>query len=1670
MITVDDGCVNWFTWTPVADLGDVVRACPLLTLIPCEIKIWAIEHRFLLNYLWMPYFFSLPASGRFRVKPLELTSGIPTDLPPSTSLNDFLRNNANLKGTKYFCKEGGCGACTVSVTTMDPFSRLHVTKAVNSCLVPIYSCDGWSIKTVEGIGNKTDGYHPIQKRLADFNGTQCGYCSPGMVMNMYSLLESNPNLKMEDVERSFDGNICRCTGYRPILDAFKSFASDATPELKKKVGDIEDVLKDAVCPKTMTACQGKLEGKPCTPLTCSGPPRLPAALQLDLKSGEWIRPTSLEDVKAFLSKASGKIRFVVGNTGRGVHRDVAEGDTYIDLNQVPELFAISTSNGLSIGAGVSLTKTIETLKNVSVTETSYKYVTALAEHLGRVANVPVRNSGSVGGNLMLKHAHHEFQSDLFTIFEAVGASVVLAGPDGEKQIPLNALLCEDMNKKVIRSVSLPPLSPDIRIRTFKITPRLQNAHAYVNAAFVADVDGAEALLKGRPSIVFGGIQLKDGFEQVHAKETEEFLTGKKLTEESVVQEALAVLGGELKESKTDVEASFSYRARLAQGLLYKFILGVLGDAVPEKLRSGATNLSREISSGKQEITSDPKDYPISKPIPKIEAWNQTAGEAQYTNDIPLLPGELHAVFVLASYGRAKLKSIDASQALAMPGVAGFFSAKDIPGANDFMQGEGVEEAPQRIVGEMEFGSQHHFYLETQVCVCRPTEDGIDVFAATQWIDKVQLAVSSILNIPENSVNVVVRRCGGAYGGKITRPNQISAATALAAYKLRKPVRMALDMETNLAIIGKRTAYIVKYQAGFEDDGKLRAVKAKIYGDVGHSVNESPITFGLSMAQNCYFSPKWNYMPVAVLTNTPSNTWTRSPGTTEGIAIIEHIVEHIAFKLKKNPFEVKQVNFIKEGELDMNGSPAEPNGLPEMVEIFKKSAELEKRMSEIQAYNEANVWKKRGLSVVPMKYPCGYPPFFRFAVSVSVFHDDGTVTVSHGGCEMGQGLNTKVAQVAAKTLGVPMDKVMIRPSDSFTNANSAVTGGSMGSEMCCYGTQEACKDLLNRMQPVKAKENKDLTWVEWVAKSFNAGIDLRATYYSVGGNPDLKPYIVYGLACTEVEIDVITGEKQVLRADILEDVGVSLSPEVDIGQLEGSFVMGLGYWLQEEIKYNPRTGEHLTNRTWEYKPPLCKDIPIDFRVSFLQNSENPFGFRRSKATGEPALCMSVCSLFAVKQAVQATRNDKNITDWWNLSGPATTEKIALATPAPLCVAEMLRVLALLPLVFLPAFYPIGFFTAEKFKFDSLDGIYEPNEALKNPNIKLSEILNGPESFAMRDNDPWIYTGIAGGSIIKFHPNTFEYETVAKSQDPGCSGTWDHRCGRPLGLRFRGDKLLVADANRGLLSVNVDDGTVEILVSSSTMVEGSPLVLVNDLDVDSNGDVYFSQSSLDVPLDFGMFTLFASGSGRLLKLDAETGEVSVLLTGLYFANGVQLSKDRSFVLVADCFRGKIVRYNLNREQGSPGVVETFIEGIPGAVDNIRASGNKKGGFLVAIPFVFNPKNFNPIDSLSEYPLTRSMIARLLYMIRLPFDFITELFPNPVTGVIRSAIGGFGLNDYFTKVKHGMVVELSESGEVLRTLHTVDGNYTHISCAFPARDGKRLILGSYADKGVAFVSLKK
>ncbi|XP_052742309.1 uncharacterized protein LOC112054760 [Bicyclus anynana] len=497
------------------------------------------------------------------------------------------------------------------------------------------------------------------------------------------------------------------------------------------------------------------------------------------------------------------------------------------------------------------------------------------------------------------------------------------------------------------------------------------------------------------------------------------------------------------------------------------------------------------------------------------------------------------------------------------------------------------------------------------------------------------------------IDVKVRRLGGGYGLKISRNAQIAVAAALVTYKLNRPCRFINPLVNNMKAIGKRMPCSRDFEVGVNDNGVIQYANVDLYGDHGYIVNETMLLLGIDAYYNCYRKESWKCTIYNTITDTPSNTWCRSPGSLENIAMVEILLERIAYELNLDSLEVRLANLDTKHHSD----------LIKMSDTLKSNSQYAQRKTAVDTFNKNNRWKKRGLRFALLRWaPIA---FMNYEVNLSVYAGDGTIVITHGGMEMGQGVNMKAIQICAYILKVPVEKIQIKPNDTTIAPNCSVSGSSLTTPFTGIGVKKCCEELLIRLAPIKLLM-RNPTWVELIQKAHELQVDLHVSYYTT--IKDIQIYNIYGVALAETEIDVLTGEYQLRQVDILQDVGRSVNPELDVGQVEGGFTMALGYWTSENLVYDTNSGELLTNRTWEYWVPQSLDIPQVLNVYLQKKSYSTDLVMGAKVVGEPPTCLGVVVPLALRAAIVEARRDSGLpsTEWFPIDGPYTVDKICTST--------------------------------------------------------------------------------------------------------------------------------------------------------------------------------------------------------------------------------------------------------------------------------------------------------------------------------------------------------------------------------------------------------------------------
>jgi xanthine dehydrogenase large subunit len=579
-------------------------------------------------------------------------------------------------------------------------------------------------------------------------------------------------------------------------------------------------------------------------------------------------------------------------------------------------------------------------------------------------------------------------------------------------------------------------------------------------------------------------------------------------------------------------------------------------------------------------------------------------------------------------------------------------------------GAELQASPHRLTGELFIGGQEHFYLETMCAIARLDETGgIVVDSSTQHPTETQEVVARVLGVPRHMVTVQCLRMGGAFGGKEVQANPWAAVAALGTWKTKRPVRLRLPRALDMALTGKRHPFLARFSAGFEGDGRLRAVKLELYSDGGWSLDLSdPVMWrALFHCDNAYLIPALDASGYVCKTHKTSQTAFRGFGGPQGMIVIEDILDRIARTLGLRPEAVRERNFYREGDVTHYGQEVkDASRIQRIWDELKRSSDFENRRREIDAFNAAHEFTKRGIALTPVKFGISFTAtFFNQAGALVLVYRDGSVQVNHGGAEMGQGLHTKIRQLAADALGVPAEAIRVMPTRTDKVPNTSATAASAGADLNGAAVLDACRQIKERLAPIAAEmpgkgfadvvEAAYKRRVSLFAQGFYRTPEIHYDSQTALGRPFY--YYVYAAAVSEVEVDGFTGDSRLLRTDILEDAGDSLSPLIDRGQIEGGFVQGFGWLTIEELLWDAQ-GRLSTAGASTYKLPSWSEMPPVFHVTLLDRAAEPGVVMGSKAVGEPPLMLAFSAREAIRAAIAAFGAGGVVT----LDSPATPERV------------------------------------------------------------------------------------------------------------------------------------------------------------------------------------------------------------------------------------------------------------------------------------------------------------------------------------------------------------------------------------------------------------------------------
>ena len=602
-------------------------------------------------------------------------------------------------------------------------------------------------------------------------------------------------------------------------------------------------------------------------------------------------------------------------------------------------------------------------------------------------------------------------------------------------------------------------------------------------------------------------------------------------------------------------------------------------------------------------------------------------------------------------------------------------------------GEGFAKAANRITGQMAIGGQDHMYLEGHISFAMPGEDDdVVIYASTQHPTEAQMIVAQVLGVSANSVVVNVRRMGGGFGGKESQMNLFAAVAAMAAKKWNRPVKIRPDRDQDMSSTGKRHDFVADYAVGFDEDGRIEAVEGQWAARCGFAADLSgPVTDrALFHADNAYFYPHVRLKSRPMKTNTVSNTAFRGFGGPQGVIVAERMIEEIAYVLGKDTLDIRKANFYGVGERDVTPyhQKVEDNILERLIGELEETSEYRKRREEILAFNAKGGILRRGIALTPVKFGISFTAtWYNQAGALLHVYKDGSLMINHGGTEMGQGLNTKIAQIVAEAFGVSLDAVKITKTTTEKVPNTSATAASSGTDLNGMAALDACEQIKARLADYAREKwgvgevcfeggnvllgDKVIGFKEFIAGAYMDRVQLTAAgFYKTPeihwdratgkGQPFF--YFAYGASCSEVEIDTLTGEYRVTRADVLHDVGRSLNPAIDRGQVEGAFIQGMGWLTTEELWWDDK-GQLRTHAPSTYKIPLASDKPRHFDVRLAEWSENPKRtIKRSKAVGEPPFMLGISVFEAIGHAVASVADYKACP---RLDAPATPERVLMA---------------------------------------------------------------------------------------------------------------------------------------------------------------------------------------------------------------------------------------------------------------------------------------------------------------------------------------------------------------------------------------------------------------------------
>ncbi|KAI9452620.1 molybdopterin binding aldehyde oxidase/xanthine dehydrogenase [Russula earlei] len=1202
-------------------------------------------------------------------------------------LLDFVRYHRRLTGTKIGCREGDCGACTVLLGELTN-EGLHY-HSVTSCLTPIGNINGKHVVTIEGI-NMPEGLNPIQAAMKEESATQCGFCTPGFIMSLTGFCLSHKAPSIPNVIAAIDGNICRCTGYKSIERAAARVAQllqerkEEAPEVFAAQHHLLPAWFEAI-PKRLRVLSFNLDGH----LHEKDRPQLVGGgTDLYVQKHDAMRDAS--------------IRFTLDDTSlKGITR---EGNTCI------------------IGAATTVTE----LNESAILQAHFP---AWKQYIKLISSTPIRNIATIAGNIV----NASPIGDLTVLLLALDATVVLRKEEEQREVLLQQFYkgykqLDKQPEEYVEQVRFELPDDHTRFHFEKISKRTHLDIASVNTAICVTTSNG-VISKARLSA--GGV----GPTPALLRKTSSYLEGKQVTV-ALVHEAIEMMQAEIAPI-SDARGTAAYK-RLLLGQLIKAHFLQLFPELEAKQSLCAfvakTYYMKNIDSNThvrgESIYLD--DMPVlegtlyaaafDSPVAHgklialdMEAALQTAGVVRIltckdvtgenqiggiVQDEPLF-ADHHVHFcgmpialVIAETvhaAREAVKKIKATieplPVITDPRVAAAQGELIIP-PRTFKLGDSthaLQDCAYVFSGVADTNGQEHLYIETQGAYAVPLENGVvRVYSSTQAPTAVQRCITKVLGISMHQVEVDVTRLGGGFGGKEDQANTWAALCALGTHLLRRPVKYSLDRMEDMRMTGKRHPYSSDFTIGLDKEYRIIAFEASLYQNAGAAADLSPAVLERSLfhCTNSYGIPHVTATAYCCRTHLPPNTAFRGFGGPQGMFVIEAAIAKAADELGIDAAIIQQRNLLRTGDELSYGQKV----VSEAHECWNKAAELyqlDTLKKEIAVFNQQHTLYKKGLAVMPICFGISFTnTLMNQGRSLVHVYTDGSVVVSTGAVEMGQGVNTKMVQVAAHVFSIAPDKVKVNSTNTYRIANTSPTAASATADLNGRATQIACTAILERLKEVAANEfqttpeaillkeeciwvngvKTEMDWKKLVMTAYMKRVSL--SEHGHYATPEIKfdktkekghpfAYHVYGTAIITATIDCLRGTYIVDSVKVVHDFGSSMNKAIDLGQIEGGIVQGIGWMTLEEIVYDTN-GKLRSNALSTYKVPDIYSVPKEISIEFLETDKDNLAIFKSKAVGEPPLMYGIGAYFALRNAIKAFNPNTSI----GFNAPLTPEKVLM----------------------------------------------------------------------------------------------------------------------------------------------------------------------------------------------------------------------------------------------------------------------------------------------------------------------------------------------------------------------------------------------------------------------------